>query len=78
MSGKPYSISHLQHKKQVLSAALQALSSKSLRPPINQEMDLDPVLGTLLLLLGAQISYVLDEIFVVTPRISSWLERLLG
>lgn len=47
-------------------------------PPIYQQMDIDPVLGTLLLLLGAQISYVLDEILALTPRVSSWLDRFLG
>ena len=41
-------------------------------------MENDPILGTLLLLLGAQISYLLDEIFVVTPRVYAWLERFLN
>jgi hypothetical protein len=54
------------------------VSPNSQFPPIKTWMDNDPILGVLLLLLGAQISYVLDEIFKVTPRVYAWLERLLS
>ena len=39
-------------------------------------METDPVLSALLILLGAQMSYLLDEIFAVTPRVHAWLDRL--
>jgi hypothetical protein len=40
--------------------------------------DLDPVLTLLVVLLGALIAYVLDEILIVTPRISAWIDRVIG
>jgi hypothetical protein len=40
-------------------------------------MEIDVLLGTLLILLGAQISYVLDEVFGFTPRISAWFDENL-
>jgi hypothetical protein len=40
--------------------------------------DLDPVLTLLVVLLGALIAYVLDEILIVTPRISAWIGRVMG
>ena len=39
-------------------------------------MDMDLTLACLLILLGAMISYVLDEQFAVTSRIHAWLERM--
>jgi hypothetical protein len=43
-----------------------------------QITDLDPVLTLLIVLLGALIAYVLDEILIVTPRISAWIGRVMG
>jgi hypothetical protein len=43
-----------------------------------QIADLDPVLTLLVVLLGALIAYVLDEILIVTPRISAWISRVMG
>jgi hypothetical protein len=40
-------------------------------------MQLDLVLVTLLILLGAMATYALDEIFGFTPRLATWLESLL-
>ena len=40
--------------------------------------NLDPVLMLLVILLGALIAYVLDEILIVTPRISAWIGRVMG
>lgn len=41
-------------------------------------MQIDLALASLLILLGAMISYVLDELFSLTPRLSGWLGRVLG
>ncbi|HUS08700.1 MAG TPA: hypothetical protein VMZ52_20515 [Bryobacteraceae bacterium] len=41
-------------------------------------LDMDPVLATLLVLLGATIFYLLDEVFRLTPRLSDWLEKVFG
>jgi hypothetical protein len=41
-------------------------------------MDMDLTLACLLILLGAMISYVLDEQFAVTSRINAWLDRMNG
>jgi hypothetical protein len=41
-------------------------------------MDMDLPLACLLILLGAMISYVLDEQFAVTSRITAWLDRVTG
>jgi hypothetical protein len=41
-------------------------------------MPMDLPLATLLILLGAMISYVLDEQFAVTNRITAWLDRMTG
>jgi hypothetical protein len=40
-------------------------------------MQMDLVLSTLLILLGAMATYTLDEIFAFTPRLATWLESLL-
>jgi hypothetical protein len=40
--------------------------------------DLDPVILCFLVTLGALIAYVLDEILVLTPRISAWIGRVMG
>jgi hypothetical protein len=37
----------------------------------------DPVLCCLLVLLTALVFYVIDEIFVVTPRLASWIQDML-
>ncbi|HYP08796.1 MAG TPA: hypothetical protein VER03_21365 [Bryobacteraceae bacterium] len=39
---------------------------------------MDLPLACLLILLGAMISYLLDEQFAVTARISDWLDRMTG
>jgi hypothetical protein len=39
---------------------------------------MDLPLASLLILLGAMITYVLDEQYGVTPRIAAWLQRLTG
>ena len=39
-------------------------------------MEIDLVLASLLILLGAQVSYVADEIFSFTPRLATWLGQL--
>ena len=49
-----------------------------LRHAVRQGTDLDPVLTLLIVLLGALIAYVLDEILIVTPRISAWIGRVMG
>ena len=41
-------------------------------------MEVDLILASLLVLLGAKISYILDEIFEFTPWLSAVLSRLLG
>ena len=38
-------------------------------------MPMDLTLACLLILLGAMISYTLDEQFAVTARISAWIDR---
>lgn len=40
--------------------------------------ELDIVLALLLVVLGALVTYTLDEIFAFTPRLSNWIGRLLG
>lgn len=40
--------------------------------------DLDPVIVCFLVTLGALIAYVLDEILVVTSRLSAWIGRVVG
>ena len=39
---------------------------------------MDLTLACLLILLGAMISYALDEQFAVTSRINAWLDRFTG
>jgi hypothetical protein len=39
---------------------------------------MDLVLACLLIVLGAMISYLVDEQFAVTARISEWLDRKSG
>jgi hypothetical protein len=39
---------------------------------------MDLPLACLLILLGAMISYALDERFSLTPRIIAWLDRITG
>jgi hypothetical protein len=36
----------------------------------------DSVLAVLMILLGAMIAYVLDEVFGFTERMRAWLDRL--
>ena len=38
-------------------------------------MHIDLVLATLLILLGAQVAYIADEIVGLSPRVATWLER---
>jgi hypothetical protein len=38
-------------------------------------MEIDVVLASLAILLGAQLSYVADEIFSITPRLATWFGR---
>jgi hypothetical protein len=38
-------------------------------------MLMDLTLASLLILLGAMISYLLDERFAVTARITEWIDR---
>ena len=39
---------------------------------------MDLTLACLLILLGAMISYLLDEQFALTARITAWLDRMSG
>jgi hypothetical protein len=39
---------------------------------------MDLPLACLLILLGAMISYLLDEQFAVTSHIAAWLDRVTG
>jgi hypothetical protein len=41
-----------------------------------QQMDL--ILACLLILLGAAIANALDERYLFTPRLSAWLDRMMG
>ena len=40
-------------------------------------MPMDLTLASLLILLGAMISYLIDEQFCVTARITEWVTRVL-
>lgn len=46
--------------------------------PIHKRMPMDLTLACLLILLGAMISYLIDEQFAVTARISEWIDRKTG
>jgi hypothetical protein len=41
-------------------------------------LETDPVLASLLVLLGAAIYYLIDELFHVTPRLTSWIDKVFG
>ena len=41
-------------------------------------MPMDLPLACLLILLGAMISYLIDEQYAVTTRIADWLDRMTG
>ena len=41
-------------------------------------LQVDIILAILLILLGSQIAYAVDEVFGLTPRLATWLERMLG
>ena len=40
-------------------------------------MPSDLLFAVLLILLGAMIAYALDEQFLLTPRLSAWLGRVM-
>ena len=41
-------------------------------------MQMDLVLSSLLISLGAMIAYLADEKFAFTPRLEAWIGRVLG
>ena len=41
-------------------------------------MQVDLFLACLLICLGAMIAYLADEQLALTPRLSAWIDRVLG